>query len=54
MIGSASIGSDTFYDVDYTATNLTAFTKLSVKLVMQSTNTAAVPRAKDLRIIACA
>lgn len=54
VLPKTAIGSDTFYDVDYTATNLTAFTKLSVKLVMQSTNTAAVPRAKDLRIIACA
>jgi hypothetical protein len=49
-----SIGSDSFYDVDYTLDELNSFDALSVKIVMKSTNTAAVPRVKDLRIIACA
>jgi hypothetical protein len=49
-----SIGSNTFYDVDYTAELAIGFDILTVKLVMKSTNTAAVPRVKDLRIIACA
>ena len=49
-----SIDSDAFYDVDYTVSNLALFDRLMVKIVMQSTNTAAVPRVRDLRIIACA
>ena len=49
-----AIGSNVFYDIDYTIANLPAFTLLTVKLVMKSTNTAAVPRVKDLRIIAVA
>ena len=53
MIKTA-IGSNKFYDVDYTIDNLPLFDSLKVKLVMKSTNTAAVPRIKDLRIIACA
>ena len=49
-----AIGSNTFLDVDYTASDLASFNVVCVKLVMKSTNTAAVPRMKDLRIIACA
>lgn len=49
-----AIGTNSFYDVDYTIESLIPFDILSVKLVMKSTNTAAAPRAKDLRIIACA
>lgn len=47
-------GNETFYDVDYSLTNLNPFDSVQVKLVMNSTNTSAVPRIKDLRIIACA
>ena len=53
-IPKAAIGSETFTDIDFTASNLPLFTKVSIKIVMKSTNTAAVPRIKDLRIIACA
>lgn len=49
-----AVGSDTFKDVDYTKTTVATFEKISIKIVMKSTNTAAVPRIKDLRIIACA
>jgi hypothetical protein len=49
-----ALGSNTFYDVDYTIDSLTSFDIVTVKLVMKSLNTAAVPRVKDLRIIACA
>ena len=49
-----ALGSDTFYDVDYTISDLNPFNIITVKLVMRSTNTSSVPRAKDLRIIACA
>jgi hypothetical protein len=47
-------GNETFYDVDYSLTNLSPFDTVQVKLVMKSVNTSAVPRIKDLRIIACA
>ncbi len=47
-------GNETFYDIDYSLTNLSPFDSVQVKLVMKSVNTSAVPRIKDLRIIACA
>lgn len=54
IMPKTAIGSDAFYDVDYTASDLSPFNIITVKLVMKSTNTSAVPRVKDLRIIACA
>jgi len=48
-----AIGSNNFTDIDYTGSNLANFSVVSVKLVMRSTNTASIPRVKDLRIIAC-
>ena len=47
-------GDPTFYDVGYSINGLSLFDKVKVKLVLQSTNSAAVPRVKDLRIICCA
>ena len=47
-------GDGTFYDVDYSEENLVPFDSIAVKIVMQSTNSSAPPRIKDLRIIACA
>ena len=47
-------GDDTFTDIDYTITDLIAFDAVQIKLVMKSTNSSAVPRVKDLRIIVCA
>jgi hypothetical protein len=47
-------GNETFYDVDYAITGMNPFDAIQVKLVMKSTNTSAIPRIKDLRIIACA
>jgi hypothetical protein len=47
-------GNETFYDVDYSLTNLNPFDTIQVKVVMKSTNSSAIPRIKDLRIIACA
>lgn len=47
-------GNESFYDVDYSLTNLVPFDAVQVKLVMKSTNSSAIPRIKDLRIIACA
>jgi hypothetical protein len=48
------VGSDQFIDTTFTATDISAFDSLQIKLVMKSTNSAAVPRVKDLRVIACA
>jgi hypothetical protein len=47
-------GDGTFYDIDYSEENLPQFDSIAVKLVLQSTNSSAIPRVKDLRIIACA
>lgn len=47
-------GDGTFNDVQYSINNLASFDTVMVKLVMQSTNSSAIPRIKDLRIIACA
>jgi hypothetical protein len=46
--------STSFYDVDYSEEGLAPFDSIAVKIVLQSTNSSAVPRVKDLRIIACA
>jgi len=43
-----------FYDVEYSLSDLTPFDAIGVKLVFNSTQSQAVPRVKDLRIIACA
>ena len=48
------VGSDQFIDTAFTAKDISAFDSLQIKLVMKSTNSAAVPRVKDLRVIACA
>ena len=43
-----------YFDVDYSLENMTPFDIIEVKLVMNSTNTSAVPKIKDLRVICCA
>lgn len=48
------VGSNRFIDLDFSTGNIPAFDAIQVKLVMRSTNTSAVPRVRDLRIIACA
>jgi len=48
-------GDDTsFFDVDYSEEGLAPFDSMAVKIVLQSTSSSAIPRVKDLRIIACA
>ena len=47
-------GDGTFIDVDYSEEGLPQFDSFAIKIVMQSTNSSAIPRIKDLRIIACA
>ena len=39
---------------DYSEEKLTPFDTIAVKIVLQSTNSSAIPKVKDLRIIACA
>ena len=46
-------GDPTFSDITYTLTGMTSFDTMQVKLVMTSTNSAAVPIIKDFRLIAC-
>ena len=53
QIVNVQVGSDQFIDMNYTAST-EAFDALQIKLVMKSTNSAGVPRVKDLRVIACA
>jgi hypothetical protein len=43
-----------FFDVEYSASDLTQFDAITVKIVFRSTNSAEIARIKDLRIIACA
>lgn len=44
----------TFYDVQYSLDNLSAFDAVQVKLVLRSVSTSNVPLVKELRVIACA
>jgi hypothetical protein len=47
-------GNTTFSDITYTLTGMQSFDTMVVKVVMTSTNSAAVPVIKDFRVIACA
>ncbi len=47
-------GNETFFDVDYSIENMIPFDTIVIKIALKSTNSAAVPRIKDLRVIACA
>ena len=47
-------GSNVFSDVSYSTGDIESFSVVQVKLVLKSRNSSAVPRIKDLRIIACA
>lgn len=47
-------GSNDFIDMSYSTGDIDAFDTVQIKLVLKSSNTAAVPRIKDLRVIACA
>ena len=46
-------GNSAFSDIAYTLTGMASFDTIKVKLVMNSTNSAAVPIIKDFRVIAC-
>ena len=47
-------GSNQFIDMAFSSGNIAAFESVQIKLVMKSANSSAVPRIKDLRVIACA
>jgi hypothetical protein len=46
-------GKYTFSDIAYTLTGIPSFDTIKVKLVMNSSNSAAVPIIKDFRVISC-
>ena len=45
---------ENFYEMSYSANGIPFFDSVQVKLVLKSINSSAVPRVRDLRIIACA
>jgi hypothetical protein len=45
---------NSFVDVTHSADGVASFDSIQVKLVLKSVNSSAIPRIKDLRIIACA
>jgi hypothetical protein len=47
-------GSERFIDTAFSVQADAAFDAIQVKLVMKSTNSSAIPRVRDLRVIACA
>jgi hypothetical protein len=47
-------GSNQFIDMNFSSGNIAAFESIQIKLVLRSNNSSAVPRIKDLRVIACA
>ena len=51
---NASLSDSDFKEYEYTANNLDEFIAMSIKIVMQGTNTSEPPRIKDLRAIALA
>jgi hypothetical protein len=53
-ITKVGVNEETFYDVSYSKEGMKAFDRLAVKLVFRGKNSSAVPRVRDLRIIACA
>ena len=58
MIGNTTqltfITDPSFADVVYTVQNGVPYDTIIVKIVLQSTNTSAVPKLKDFRVISCA
>ena len=47
-------GDGTFHDVDYDILDMDPFDVIEVKIVFKSSNSSAVPRLRDLRVICCA
>lgn len=53
-IVNVQLGDNKFIDMNFSATGIPTFDAVQVKLVFKSQNSSAVPRVKDLRVIACA
>lgn len=53
-IRKTDIGADEFADITFEAEDLESFDSLAVKIVFRSSVTTAVPKIRDLRIVACA
>ena len=53
-IKKVDIGEDTFSDVVYGVTPESTFDMLAVKVVFRSTNSSAIPKIRDFRLVACA
>ena len=43
-----------FTDIEFSKQDLTQFDAVQMKIVFRSTNSAEIPRIRDLRVIACA
>jgi len=54
MLPQVQLGDPSFTDVSYTIQNGTPYDSIVVKIVLQSTNSSAVPLIKDFRVISCA
>lgn len=52
-INKNSIGTDNFIEVEYNKTKIEAFDAIQIKIVLKSTNSSAVPKIKNMRLIAC-
>lgn len=52
-IVTVEVGSEVFSDVSFDIKNIPSFDVVAVKVVFRGTNSAAVPKIKDLRVIAC-
>ena len=53
-VTKVTVGDPAFYDINYSVTGLAQFDLMKIKIVLKSTNSSAIPRVKDLQIIACA
>lgn len=53
-IPTTTVGSGVYTDIDYNVDGIPLFDVMAIKIAFKSTNSCAVPRVKDLRIVACA
>lgn len=52
-ISKNSIGIDKFIEVEYNVSKIESFDAIQIKIVLKSTNSSAVPKIKNMRLIAC-
>lgn len=48
-----TIGTDNYNEIEYNKSNLENFDAIQIKIVLKSRNTSAVPKIKNMRLIAC-